>query len=125
MIEKLSISPSEETPEVLFDACTQTFMLKGRSFPEDSHLFYKPLLDWFEKYSRHPCDKTHLEIQLDYFNSGSVKKVFNLLFLVEDLKDAGNEAQVIWKYKKGDELSLQKGLEFKSFLEIPVEIVEI
>jgi len=125
MIEKLSISPSEETPEVLFDASAETFVLKGRSYPEDSHQFYKPLLEWFEKYSENPCDKTNLEIELDYFNSGSVKKVFTLMYLVEDLMEAGNEAQVTWKYKKGDELSLQKGLEFKKFLEVPVEVVEI
>lgn len=125
MLKALKISPSEETPEVCFDAQNETFILRGRSYPEDSHEFYSPLLEWFENYSNEPCDQTNLEIELDYFNSGSVKKVFNLMYLIEDLMESGNDAKVTWKYKKGDELSLQKGLEFQKFLEVPVEVVEV
>ena len=123
-METLKLSPTECTPEVVFDKSSNVFSITGRSFPEDSLTFYKPLLAWLNAYSNDANDPTVLEINLEYFNSGSLKQVFKLLYVIEDIMELGIEAKVIWHYKKSDELMMQKGQEFKKFLEVPVELVE-
>lgn len=124
MSAQFKLEPTEETPLVNFDKETSTFKISGRSYPEDAHSFYQPIIVWMKEYSENPGSQTHLEVALDYFNSGSVKKVFALLYIIEDIMETGKDAKVIWKYAKGDELMLQKGMEFKKFLEVPVDVVE-
>ena len=81
------------------------------------------MVDWLNIYSEKPNDETVLEVNLEYFNSGSLKQVFNILFLIEEIMEAGKVAKISWNYKKGDELMQQKGIEFGKFLKVPVEMV--
>ena len=124
MIGPLNIQGTEETPSVNFDASSSTFEILGRSYPEDAHSFYEPIIKWLMEYGQNPADQTHLVVDLEYFNSGSVKKVFNILYMIEDIMETGKDVKVIWKHKVGDELMQQKGLEFQNFLQVPVEVVE-
>ena len=123
-MEAITLSPTETTPEVVLDKKASIFKITGRSFPEDSLSFYKPLLNWLIEYSEDANDPTVLEINLEYFNSGSLKQVFKLLYVIEDIMELGKDAKVIWHFKKNDELMFQKGQEFKKFLEVPVELIE-
>ena len=123
-METIALHPTETTPEVVFDKKAGIFKITGRSFPEDSLSFYKPLLNWLMEYSEDANDPTTLEIHLEYFNSGSLKQVFKLLYVIEDIMELGKDAKVVWHYKKNDELMLQKGQEFQKFLEVPVDLVE-
>jgi hypothetical protein len=124
MANELIIEGTEETPNILFQRDTSTFKISGRSYPEDAHLFYGPIIKWLTDYSESPGETTHLIVDLEYFNSGSVKKVFNMLYIIEDIMETGKDAKVIWRHKKGDELMQQKGEEFKKFLQVPVDVVE-
>jgi len=124
MSNSLKIEGTEETPNVTFEKGTSTFEISGRSYPEDAHSFYEPIINWLVEYSEAPAAQTHLVVDLEYFNSGSVKKVFNMLYIIEDIMETGKDAKVIWKHKKGDELMQQKGLEFQKFLQVPVDVVE-
>ena len=64
---------SPKTPTVSFDDNTGLLELKGRSIPENSIEFYKPLIDWIDRYARDPKPKTTLHVQLEYFNTSSSK----------------------------------------------------
>lgn len=125
MEEKLVIQATTETPEVNFDSTSGKLFLSGRSLPENAFEFYSPLLDWLTAYSSHSRPLTELEINLEYLNSGSLKQIFRVIYKLEDLMELGNEIKISWKYKKGDELMMQKGHEFKQFLEVPIELFEI
>lgn len=124
MCKKLVIKPTQETPEIVLDPQRETFLIEGRSMPEDPKKFYHPILNWFETYKTVPNEKTELEINLEYLNSGSLKQVINVIYIIEEILDAGHDVNVIWKHKPGDELMRQKGLEFQNFLEVPVQIIE-
>ncbi|MFN4811466.1 MAG: SiaC family regulatory phosphoprotein, partial [Bacteroidota bacterium] len=50
-METLLIEGSAKTPTIKFDAEQGIIEIKGRSIPENSIEFYKPLIDWLEKYS--------------------------------------------------------------------------
>lgn len=123
-METIKLNPTESTPEVVLDKDNNVFTISGRSFPEDSLTFFKPLLAWLKEYANDANDPTVLEINLEYFNSGSLKQVFKLLYVIEDIMELGIDAKVIWHFKKSDELMMQKGQEFQKFLEVPVELIE-
>ena len=124
MKTKLIIEPTEDTPEVILDPANNQFKLSGRSYPENSRDFYGPILKWLEDYGTNPVSETVFEIDLDYFNSGSVKEIFRVLYVLEEIMEKGHTVSVKWYFSNGDELIYQKGLEFKKFLTLPVEIVE-
>ena len=48
-MEPIIIEGTPKTPTVKFDASEGVFEIKGRSIPENSVEFYKPLVDWLEK----------------------------------------------------------------------------
>jgi len=124
MEERFCISATAETPEVLFDKAKSEFKIVGKSMPENAFEFYSPVQNWLADYRSTPNDVTRLDISLDYFNSGSVKQVFKILCLMEEITELGKDVQVNWFYKKGDELMLMKGLEFDKFLDLNIAVKE-
>lgn len=124
MEDRFSLTGTDETPEIIFDRVKNEFKISGRSMPENAYEFYLPVHNWFEAYVQNPNDHTKLEIDLDYFNSGSVKQVFKLLCLIEEITEVGKAVEVKWSYKKGDELMQMKGHEFDKFLDINIQLIE-
>jgi hypothetical protein len=51
-MEPISIEGTTKTPTVKFDAGSGKIEIKGRSIPENSIEFYKPLVDWLEEYAK-------------------------------------------------------------------------
>lgn len=124
MDNKYYIKGTNETPEITFDRLANSLTIQGVSMPENALDFYLPALAWLENLKKAPNAQNHLVISLDYFNSGSVKQIFKMMCLMEEMTEFGKEAKIIWNYKKGDELMQSKGIEFGKFLDIPVEMVE-
>lgn len=122
MPENLILEETEDTPAIKFNREAGVFKISGRSYPENAAQFFKPIISWLEIYSANPNPATVFEVDLEYVNSGSVKQVFNMLFIIEDIMETGNEAKIIWCYRKGDELMQQKGEEFQKFLQVEVEL---
>lgn len=124
MKQRLKITGSEDLPEVILDKEKNKFKISGRSLPEDSYLFYSPLIAWMDEYLKKPNPVTHFQIHLDYFNSSSVKQLFFLLSKLEILIKDGKEAKITWNYQSGDDLMKSKGMGFKKLLHVPFETKE-
>ena len=43
------LEATPKTPEIDFNPAANTFLIKGRSIPENSIEFYRPLLDWLDE----------------------------------------------------------------------------
>lgn len=125
MLEKLFIKGTKETPEIVLDQTAGIFKINGRSLPENAFEFYAPVIEWVKSYSQSPNSSTHLSLSIEYLNSGSLKQIFRLFYLLEDLIELGSDANIVWHYRKGDELMLEKGTELKQFLEILIHLEEI
>lgn len=119
------IEPTKSTPYIEFDKQKNCFKIIGRSLPENSYEIYAPAIAWLKEYIQHPNENTNLEIHLDYINSGSLKQLFRILYLLEDLMELGSETIVTWNYSKNDELMFEKGKEFQQFLSIPIQVKEV
>lgn len=123
MKTKLYFKASADTPEVSFDKENSTFIMNGRSMPEDAFEFYKPIIAWVVDYIKDPNPKTEFNVTFEYFNSASVKQVLELLMLLENLISAGKDAKIVWHYKEDDDLMEVKGQEIKSMLSVPFEFM--
>jgi hypothetical protein len=123
MIQILEITGTRDTPYVLLDAKNNMFQISGNSLPEDSSKFFNPIFDWIEEYLKSPNNSTHLVCNLEYFNSSSAKMLYQLFIELENIKKAGKEVKISWHYDFEDKLIEEKGLEYKSILSIPFEMI--
>jgi hypothetical protein len=69
MLERYNAEQLVKTPFIDFDSKTGVFELKGKSIPENSVAFYKPLLEWLDNYCASPNVSTVLNFQLDYYEN--------------------------------------------------------
>ena len=124
-MESISIEGTPKTPTVNFDATTGIIEIKGRSIPENSIEFYRPLVEWLEEYSKEPQDLTTVNIQLEYFNTSSSKCILDVFKKLEAIKKARNEVVINWYYEEDDEDMLEAGEDYESIIRIPFKMIEV
>lgn len=122
MKNRLVIEETHDTPKIILDKSTGIFEVSGRSLPENAVKFYAPILTWMEEYIKTPNQATHFEFKLDYFNSASTKKVFEIIIVLEKLSQKNQSVVVTWYHTKEDELIKNRGLEIKEMVELPFEL---
>lgn len=121
-MEDLKQEGSAKTPEVEFNPSGE-LLLKGRSIPENSIEFYKPLIEWIESYSESPNSSTVLNVQLEYFNTSSSKCILDVFKKLESV--TGSEVSVKWYYEEDDEDMLEAGEDYEAIIDLPFEMIEV
>lgn len=122
---KISIEGTSKTPTVLFDSDQGVMELKGRSIPENSIEFYKPITESLEAYSQAPKTSTSVEIQLEYFNTSSSKCILDLFKKLEAIHKAGNAVSIKWYYEEDDEDMLEAGEDYQAIIKVPFTMIEV
>ena len=120
-MELLSIHPTEETPEIQFNAGKGELLIQGRSIPENATEFYFPIINWIRKYCESPADNTVLTVAMDYLNSISQKMVLDILEQLAELPSA----TVVWKYEDDDEEMLEEGKIFETKVDLPFTFIPV
>ena len=125
-MDSINIEGTPKTPEVSFDAKTGQIEIKGRSIPENSIEFYKPLVDWLDKYADIAQGVVNVVIQLEYFNTSSSKCILDVFKKLENMHNK-NKTEVVINcyYEEDDEDMLEAGEDYQSILKIPFKMVEI
>lgn len=121
-MEDLKHEGSAKTPVVEFSSNGE-LLLKGRSIPENSIEFYKPLIEWLESYSESPNNTTVLSVQLEYFNTSSSKCILDVFKKLESV--SGSEITVKWHYEEDDEDMLEAGEDYEAIIDLPFEMIEV
>jgi hypothetical protein len=125
-MDTLLIEGSAKTPTIKFDSNSGLVEIKGRSIPENSIEFYKPLIDWLEKYAIKPQANTTVNIQLEYFNTSSSKCILDVFKKLENINKSGNSTVVInWHYEEDDEDMSEAGEDYKAIINVPFKMVMI
>lgn len=124
-MDPIKIEGTPKTPTVNFDGEKGKIEIKGRSIPENSIEFYKPLVDWLEEYMKSPKDMTEVDIQLEYFNTSSSKCILDVFKKLETMYKGGNEVVINWHYEEDDEDMLEAGEDYQSIIKIPFKMMEI
>ncbi len=121
-MSNLIISDSIKTPTVLFDI-TGILEIKGKSIPENSLEFYRPVFEWLDIYSQSPAPKTELKISLEYFNTSSSKCLLDILRRLETINLSGkSNVKVLWFYDADDEDMMEAGEDYQALVKVPFEL---
>lgn len=121
----LNMEGSPKTPTINFDATTGVLEVKGRSIPENSVEFYKPLNDWVEEYSKSPQAETTFDVKLEYFNTSSSKCILDLFKLLESLNGNGTKVIVNWYFEEDDEDMEEAGEDYQAIISLPFKMIEV
>jgi hypothetical protein len=122
-MESISIPGTLKTPAIISDYEKGLIEIKGRSNPENSAQFYKPLIDWVEKYSSNPTAKTIINIQLEHFNTSSSKCILDVFKKLEPIKKANLDIMVNWYYEEDDEEMMEAGETYGTMTVIPFKMI--
>ncbi|MBA3704330.1 MAG: DUF1987 domain-containing protein, partial [Bacteroidetes bacterium] len=114
-----------KTPTITFDTGKGFLEIKGRSIPENSIEFYKPLVDWLEKYAAKPQPTTNVNIQLEYFNTSSSKCILDVFKKLEAINKGGSAVTINWHYEEDDEDMLEAGEDYQAIINVPFKMVQV
>ena len=121
----LHLEGSAKTPEVFFDSLSGILLLRGRSIPENSIEFYKPLNDWIDVYSQEANENTSIDIKLEYFNTSSSKCILDLFKKLERLNNGTTKVSVNWYFEVDDEDMAEAGEDYQAIIKLPFSMIEV
>ncbi|MDD2279703.1 MAG: DUF1987 domain-containing protein [Bacteroidales bacterium] len=124
---KIEIKETVTTPYTLLDADNGIIKVEGRSIPENVIDFYQPILNWIDNYVKEPNDRTELHFKLEYFNTSSSKRLFDIMRKVEGISLLDAKTVVInWYYEEDDEDIYFAGNDYKALItRIDFNLIEI
>ncbi len=120
-MDKIFLEGTEDTPKIMLNADSGIYEISGRSLPEDSAEFYKPVLNWLEGLKTSGIKSVDFEFKLEYFNTASSKLILDVLTKLENCKEAGMEVRILWFHRDDDEDMQEAGEEFSELVEVPFE----
>ena len=122
-MENLTLEGTPKTPTVSFSKDAGVLEIKGRSIPENSIEFYKPLLDWIGEYGSASKPETQINIKLEYFNTSSSKCILDVFKKLETL--ANTKMTINWYYEEDDEDMLEAGEDYQAIISIPFKMIQV
>ena len=125
-METLKIEGTAKTPTINADPQGGVVEIKGRSIPENSIEFYKPLMDWLDKYGFSPKGQTEVNIQLEYFNTSSSKCILDVFKKLENINKSGSsQVQINWHFEEDDEDMSEAGEDYQAIINVPFKMVMV
>jgi hypothetical protein len=106
----IDLKPTATTPAISFSDAK--LMIKGRSIPLSGAAFYDLYIEWATTVE---ISKLTLDINLEYMNSSSSKKLLQL-FKALDTNNKIGKLLINWFFEEGDDESEENGHVFKTML---------
>ncbi len=124
-MEKYSIDGTPKTPSISFDLAGGVLEVKGRSIPENSIEFYKPLVDALDRYAAKVQPSTTVNVQLEYFNTSSSKCILDVFKKLESINKNGSAVTINWHYEEDDEDMLEAGEDYQAIINVPFKMIMV
>jgi DNA-binding LytR/AlgR family response regulator len=112
-MKRLEIAETNNTPHIVLDADASVFKVEGKSFPEDSKEFYRPVIEWMDEYIASGPSEFSLRFNLFYLSSSSIISVKQLLLKAVELQNKGAKVEVIWNYDEDDDEIKKTGEDYQ------------
>lgn len=122
-MDRFFLEGTPKTPNIDFNGASGMFEISGRSIPENSVEFYRPVLDWLDSYIERSVEHITLVVKLEYFNTSSSKCLVDVFRRLERMYQKGTYIHVKWFYEPEDEDMQDSGLDFKEITRLPLEMV--
>ncbi|MBO7568054.1 MAG: SiaC family regulatory phosphoprotein [Bacteroidales bacterium] len=114
------IKGEDDIPSVTLDRDNNIFEISGRSLPEETMLFYRPILNWLDNYAHNPLPRTEFVFDMNYYNTASAKQILEILLKLEDIYCMGHDVRVTWLYENGDFDMEDAGVEYARIVNVPI-----
>lgn len=114
-MENLIIEETKYTPKINFNVESNTLLIEGKSTPENTFEFYKPVLAWMSEYLAN-AKSTEVTFNIPYFNSSSSRVLYDIFDLLDGAKTSCS-IKVSWLFAKGNENGQETGEEFQEDFE--------
>jgi len=124
-LKELVIEGTDTTPTVNFDYHSGLLEIKGRSLPEGSEDFFKPLLKWVNEYANAPQPETIMNINFVYIKSSCFKIMYDMFKVFEKVHADGNDVAINWYYEEDDDEIREMGADYSAVINIPFTIIEL
>ncbi|MEA1917929.1 MAG: DUF1987 domain-containing protein [Campylobacterota bacterium] len=123
-MENLNFEETKYTPLIELNAQSGVIALTGKSYPENTFEFYKPMMEWLENYfDGNAKDVTVVNMEIIYFNSSSSKLFFDFFDLLDEAKD-DNKIEINWIYDEENESAEEAGEDFiEDFEDLTIKLV--
>ena len=118
-MNRLEIAEGGNTPHIFFDAESGVFKIEGKSFPEDSKEFYRPVVEWFDKFKSNLPATFNLSINLFYLSSSSIISVKQILMKLIEFQSQGAKVEVTWYYDEDDDDIKKTGEDYMKITKLP------
>ncbi len=112
------------TPWVRLDPEQGRIELVGESYPANSYEFYQPIVQWLRDFLEQGDLAVHVELELAYVNTGSIKSMLDVFDLLEDAHQAGRPIKVVWKYDSRNQRALETAEEFSEDVSFAFETLD-
>lgn len=124
-MENLTIEATTATPEIRSDLTAGTVSFVGKSYPEDTFTFYKPILEWIEAFIEEKKERELTFVfEIAYYNSSSSKLFFELFDTLEEANQDGASITVKWYHDEENEMMQEAGEDFaEDFENLPFNIL--
>ncbi len=123
-MEDLLINSTLTTPRISFSK-DGLMEIIGKSIPDAESNFWSLVSEWFRIYMFSPATKTTFKLQIDYLNTSSSKEILHLLYRLNELKDRGLEAEVIWLFNLNDIDMQEVGKDYEHMVKVPFSFLKI
>ena len=126
-MKNIKIEGSERSPEINFNFETNTYLLKGESYPEDIMAFYGPVIGRLEEHFDSLSGATiQFTFEMIYFNSSTAKVLMGLFETFDEVAENGNDVTVTWIHEEDDDNMEEMGEDFAEDLEhAKFEVIKI
>jgi hypothetical protein len=122
-MKKIAIEPTTKTPTVTMDPEQGLVEIKGRSIPENSVEFYRPVMEWLDEYNTAGgVSTTNVNIQLEYFNTSSSKCILDIFKKLELIHKKNNNIVINWFYEEDDEDMQEAGEDYQAIIKVPFKM---
>ena len=122
IIEK-STGTIDDSPKVYFLSEKGECILEGHSYMRNPVEFYEHLYDWLQDYFNYNT-KLKFIFKLTYFNTSSNKMILDLLNILKEYKNNGEEITIKWHYDSLDENLEEDIHELIEIVEIDIKLID-
>lgn len=120
-MKRLELSPSNNTPHIILDVDLDVLLIEGKSFPEDSKEFYRPVIEWMDELKTTNPRKIKISFNLFYLSSSSIISVKQFLMKAVELSNAGTQITILWSYDDDDDDIKKTGEDYQKLTKLNFE----
>ena len=102
------LEQSENTPKVIMNQAKGLIEFEGKSYPENTFSFYRPITEWLKYYFNNNINEnklTTVNFKFSYFNSATTQIIFEILDIFQDSNL--RKIKIYWFYDKENKNGLE------------------